>query len=102
MGTVEDYLRESGYEAGAGAQYDLDGEVMPTGDGLPLLSSLPQFSEVTLQGIFVYNVLPLIILAVLITFSTPFIDKYLLGEEYEIDWSGRSGRFWKILTEGPN
>jgi len=48
--------------------------------------------------IFQNYTFPMLCIWVVITFATPLFDKYVMGEEYEVDWSGKGGRFWAVLT----
>mmetsp|Transcript_1696 Transcript_1696/g.2956 ORF Transcript_1696/g.2956 Transcript_1696/m.2956 type:complete len:238 (-) Transcript_1696:124-837(-) len=48
---------------------------------------------------FIYVVfLPSIPLFLVTLALVPVVEKYVFGREYEIDWSGKSGRFYKLLT----
>merc|ERR1719253_119337 len=75
-----------------------NGETEGIGAELPVLNNLPVITELTPQWILTSIVAPAFGVFLLSVFSTPITDKYIFGEEYEIDWSGKSGRLYKILT----
>mmetsp|Transcript_17572 Transcript_17572/g.40658 ORF Transcript_17572/g.40658 Transcript_17572/m.40658 type:complete len:235 (+) Transcript_17572:96-800(+) len=48
---------------------------------------------------FIYTVfLPSIPLFLVTLALVPVVEKYVFGREYDIDWSGKSGRLYKLLT----
>jgi hypothetical protein len=68
------------------------------GAELPVLNMLPEIQNLTPGWIFVSIIVPAFGVFLVSMFSTPITDKDLMGEEYEIDWSGKSGRLYKILN----
>jgi len=87
--TVDEYLAASGYDVEAAKA-----------SSLPLLDWLPPITELTPQWIFFNFLLPALALFLVNLASTPLQDKLLFGKEYEIDWSGRSGRLFQLLFGG--
>jgi len=86
---VEEYLQAAGYDAES---------LGKSGDWI--YDVVPKFDEITAGWIFFYFLGPAFIVFVISVLTTPLQDKYLFGEEYEVDWTGKSGRLYKLFFGG--